>query len=308
MRALRTLLLAVAMVLLVATPGAARPFPDVIDLPAGFQPEGIDVGRGTTFYTGSLATGAVFGGNLRTGEGDEVVPPHDGRVSVGLKFDRGRLFVAGGPTGQAYVYDARSGDDLAVYQLTSDPTTFVNDVVVTGDAAWFTDSFRPVLYRVPVGPGGRPGAQAAVEGVPLSSDYVHADGFNVNGIDASPSGKSLIIVQSSTGMVFRVDPDTGVADEVELSGGDASFGDGILLEGRTLYVVQNFLNRVAVVSLAPGLGSGVVVRHLTDPDLDVPTTIARSGARLYVVNARFGVADPAEATYSVARLGRSPGA
>ena len=31
--------------------------------------------------------------------------------------------------------------------------SFVNDVVVTGDAAWFTDSFRAVIYRVDLGDG-----------------------------------------------------------------------------------------------------------------------------------------------------------
>jgi sugar lactone lactonase YvrE len=280
----------------------AQPFPDVIDLPVGFQPEGIDVGRGSTAYVGSLAAGAVYRVDLRTGAGDEVVPPRAGRVAVGLKFAAGRLFVAGGPTGQAYVYDASSGEELAVYQLTTDPGTFINDVVVTKNAAWFTDSFRPVLYRVPIAPDGTLGSHADVEEVPLGGDYVQGPDFNVNGIDATPNGKTLVIVQSNTGTLYRVDPATGVADAVELTGGDASFGDGILLEGRTLYVVQNFLDQVAVVSLAPDLGSGVVTGHLTDSDFDVPTTIARFGSALYVVNARFNVADPTTAEYWVAKV------
>jgi sugar lactone lactonase YvrE len=298
------LLLVSSVVFMAAVPAAAKPFPHVIDLPVGWQPEGIDVGRGSTFYAGSLATGAVFRGSLRTGAGSEVVPPHPGRVAVGLKFDRGRLFVAGGPTGQAYAYDAASGQDVAMYQLTTDPNTFVNDVVVTERAAWFTDSFQPVLYRVPLGPGGAPGSPADVEVLPLGGDYVQGPDFNVNGIDATPSGKTLVIVQSNTGLLYRVDPSTGVADRVELTGGDASFGDGILLEGRTLYVVQNQLNRVAVVALEPGLGSGTIVRTITDPDLDVPTTIARIGGSNVVANARFGVADPATADYWLTRLPR----
>ena len=62
---------------------------------------------------------------------------------------RNRLFVAGGPTGKAFVYDAATGADLASYQLAPRGTaaTFVNDVVVTGKGACFTDSAEPAAVR-----------------------------------------------------------------------------------------------------------------------------------------------------------------
>lgn len=102
------LLTAVALVLLVLAPAAAAlPFPDVIDLPDGFQPEGIATGRGTTFFVGSLADGAVYRGDLRTGRGQVLVPGREGAVTVGIEVDRrNRVFAAGGATGQAAVYDA----------------------------------------------------------------------------------------------------------------------------------------------------------------------------------------------------------
>ena len=295
------ILLASVLVLVLATAAAARPFPGVIALPTGFQPEGIAVGKGHTFYVGSIPTGAIYRGDLRTGEGSVLVPAQTGRAAIGLAADqRNRLFVAGGPTGRAYVYDARTGASLASFQLAtgSDPT-FVNDVVVTRDAAWFTDSFRPVLYRLAIAPGG---ALGAVSTVPLTGDFALEPGFNVNGIDATPNGKTLVIVQSNTGKLFTVDPATGVARELALSGGDVSLGDGILLDGKTLYVVQNRIHRVAVVALAPDLASGTIVGHLTNPALDVPTTIAEFGSRLYAVNARFGVTDPGTAEYDVVQL------
>jgi hypothetical protein len=62
-------------------------FPEIIPLPDGWQPEGIAVGRGASFYVGSLLTGAVYGGDLRTGEGEIVVPPQEGRIAVGLAVD-----------------------------------------------------------------------------------------------------------------------------------------------------------------------------------------------------------------------------
>jgi sugar lactone lactonase YvrE len=302
MTAARMLAVFAGLALLVAAPAGARPFPDVIPLPTGFQPEGIDI-RGKSFYVGSIPSGAVYRGDLRTGTGAVLVPPQPGRAAIGLDVDaRGRIFVAGGPTGQAYVYDARTGASLASYQLAAGGPTFVNDVIVTKDAAWFTESRQAVLYRVPIGRNGRLGAQADVETVPLAGDFELAAGFNVNGIDATRGGKTLVVVQSNLGRLYTVDPETGEADLVELSGGDVRFGDGILLDGRTLYVVQNQLNRVAVVELRTDLASGTIVEQLTDPALDVPTTIAEFGRWLYAVNARYGTPDPATAAYSVLRL------
>ncbi len=302
MIAARTLAVLTGLLLLVAAPASARPFPDVIPLPNGFQPEGIDI-RGKSFYVGSIPTGAVYRGDLRTGAGSVLVPPQTGRAAIGLDVDaRGRIFVAGGPTGQAYVYDARTGAGLASYQLAAGSPTFVNDVVVTRDAAWFTESQQAVLYRVPIGRRGALGSQADVETVPLTGDFELAAGFNVNGIDATPSGKKLVIVQSNLGRLYTVDAKTGAADLIELSGGDVSFGDGILLDRRKLYVVQNQLNRVAVVQLSRGLRSGTIIEHLTDPALDVPTTIAEFRKSLYAVNARFGTPNPATAVFSVIRL------
>ncbi len=298
MRTLRSLTLLLGLTLALALPAAAAPFPGVISLPNGFQPEGIAIGKGTTFYVGSLAAGAVYSGDLRTGAGAVLVQPQAGRVSVGLEFDGGLLYVAGGPTGRAYVYDAATGSPVASYQLTTDPS-FINDVVVTKDAAYFTDSFQPVLYRVPL--GGAPGVTV----IPLGGDFTFVPGaFNTNGIDATPNGKTLVIVNSTLGALYTVDPATGVADQIELSSGTVSSGDGILLDGRTLYVVQNFLNQVAVVSLAPDLSAGVLVATLTDPSFRIPTTIDEFGDNLYAVNARFGTPPTPDTEYEVVRFSK----
>ncbi len=98
-----------ALVVLATTAAAKATFPETIPLPNGFQPEGISIGKGTTFYVGSIPTGAVYRGNLRTGAGRVLVPGAAGRAAIGIEFDRGRLFVAGGQTGKAFVYDATTG-------------------------------------------------------------------------------------------------------------------------------------------------------------------------------------------------------
>jgi sugar lactone lactonase YvrE len=292
---------ALAAVLVAGSPGASGPFPQVIQLPRGFQPEGIEVGRGTTFYVGSVANGAIYRGNLRTGTGAILVAGETGKAATGIERDsRNRLFVAGAGTGKAHVYNARTGSLIRTYTLaTSD--TFINDVVVTRSAAVFTDSRKAVLYRVPIGPGGALGASHTI---PLSGDFSLAGGFNLNGIDATPNGKTLIAVQSNKGKLFRIAPATGVAREISLGAESVPNGDGILLTGKTLYIVQNQQNRVAVIALSANLASGRVVTRLSDPDFSVPTTIDDLGRRLYAVNARFGTPNPGSADYQVVQLAK----
>jgi sugar lactone lactonase YvrE len=299
---LMTALLAL-VITLVASPSVAlaQPFPDIIQLPNGFRPEGIAI-RGTTFYTGSLSGAAdkgVFRGDIRTGESSQLIPGNGGPF-VGMKVDvRGRLWIAGGPTGRGYAYDATTGALLRSFDFATAPT-FVNDVIVTEDAAWFTESMAPRLYRVAIGPGGAIGAATTVD---LTGKIEVVQGFNLNGIAATPDGSTLIVVNSSTGKLYAIDAETIATREIDLGGATVTAGDGILLQGRTLYVVRNQLNQIAVIRLTPDLASGSVARVITNQAFQVPTTIARHGSALYAVNARFGVTDP-NATYTVVRVDR----
>jgi sugar lactone lactonase YvrE len=302
---MRRLVLLLTTLACLAVPAAlARgSFPETIPLPNGFAPEGIAVGKGDTFYVGSIPTGAVYAGSLRTGTGNVLVPGATGHAATGLEYNHGRLWVSGAATGKAFVYSAQTGALLNELQLaTSAGPTFINDVVVTGRAAYFTDSMRPVIYKVAKLSTGSPGAVTAIS---LTGDYQHIAGeFNLNGIDATPSGKSLLAVQSFTGKLFTIDPKTGATKLIDLGGATLPNGDGILLHGRTLYVVQNQLDKIAVVTLNPSLTRGAVTREITDDDFDVPTTIDKFGKWLYAVNARFGRASGPDATYQVVQVRR----
>src|SRR5829696_2487699 len=294
MRSMRFFVVAVfAALLLLLIAVAAKPFPTHIDLPNGFRPEGIAIGPKHTFYVGSIPTGAVVRGDLRTGALSTLVPAQEGRAAIGIDIDRrGRLFVAGGPTGHGYVYDASTGQTLADYTFTG-PPAFINDVVVTRTAAWFTDSLNAFLYRVPIAPDGTLGAATAV---PLTGDIVYQAGFNVNGIDATPNGKTLVIVQSNTGLVFTVNQD-GVTEQIDL-GGALVPGDGLLLQGRTLYaVVRTPVDQILVIRLSADLSAGTVVRSITSADFSGPTTIDRFGSRIYAVNGRFSVPPTPDTEY-----------
>ena len=268
-------------------------FPSVISLPTGFSPEGIAIGRGGTLFVGSIPTGAIYRADAATGTGSVLVPTQPGRQGSGIKVDqRNRLFVAGGFSGQAYVYDGDSGATLGVYQLTA-PGTLVNDVVLTKDAAYFTDSFLPVLYRLPLPRNGRLPAAGSAQTIPLTGDFVTVPGqINGNGIAATPDGKTLIVVNTASGVLYRVDAATGRSARIDLGGADVVTGDGIILDGRDLYVVQGAFNRITVVRLSRDLSSGEVVRTITSGDFRFPSTIAELGGSLYAVNARFDVAPP----------------
>jgi hypothetical protein len=271
--------------------GTYRPFPDTIPLPDGFGPEGIASGNGTTFFVGSIPTGDIFCGDLRTGEGEVCIDAPEERAAIGIKFDprSGFLFVAGGPTGEAYVYNVETGETVAELQLTTG-ASFINDVVITKDAAYFTNSAQPVLYRVPLERNGQLSGNGIVEEIPLDEDFnFRAGEFNANGIAATPNGKTLIIVNSWEGVLYTVDLATGDTAPIDLGGDTVMFGDGILLQGKTLYVVRNQLNQIAVVELNSDLTAGTVVDTITSANFEVPTTIARFGNNLYAVNARFGL-------------------
>jgi sugar lactone lactonase YvrE len=276
-----------------AASGQSARFPSRIELPNGFRPEGIAI-KGKSFFVGSLGTGAIYRGDLRTGTGTVINNGEaTGAASVGLAVDQnGRVFAAGGATGKARVVDGRTGELITVIQLTSG-ATFVNDVVIAQGSAWFTDSVNPVLYRVPLDLVGQ------VQTVPLTGAIVYGAGNNVNGIDATADGKTLVLVQTNAGKLFTTDQ-TGVTKEIVVTSDTVPSvpnGDGILLEGRTLYVVQNRLNVIAVIKLDKGLASGTVSERLSDPGFDVPTTIDRFGNHLYAVNARFTTPPTPDTSY-----------
>jgi sugar lactone lactonase YvrE len=281
----------------------ANLFPDEISLPTGFFPEGIAIGNGPIAYLTSLANGDVYKLDLATGRG-RTLTPGPGTGAVGIALDSfGRLFVAGGAAGSAWVIDSATGRILAIYHL-GVGGTFVNDFVLTPDAAFATDSVSPVLYKLPFGRGGALPSQSDVKRIPLSGDLVFQEGWNANGIVRTPDNEALLVVQSNTGHLYRVNPTTGVGTQVDLGGGSLLDGDGMLLEGNTLYVVQNLTNRVSVVRLNAAGTKGRVIEVRTDPRFDTPTTIASFGDRFYLPNARFGNPDPATATFTVVAIPR----
>jgi sugar lactone lactonase YvrE len=292
------------------TSATAQSFPETIPLPNqdlyGFQPEGITLGHGSTAYVGSLADGSIYEADLRTGEGRMLVQGSPGlMLTVGLDFDEssGYLFAAGGIFGDARIYDTKTGELVDRLVLGMGEPSWINDVVVTRDAAYFTDSFGPHtyfgphIYKVPLDSQGAP--IGPVQPLRLVGDWF--DVFptspeelviNANGIVATPDNGTLIVVNSASGRLYTVDPDTGIATEINLGGVGVPYGDGLVLRGKTLYVVQNLLNQVSVFTLSPDYSVATYTHSLTSGGFDTPSTADLFGPWLYVVNARFSVCMP----------------
>jgi sugar lactone lactonase YvrE len=279
----------VAAMVLIGTAAVAKPASDVIVLPGASSAEGITDGHGSTFYAGDLFAGDIYRGDIQKGTAELFIDAPDGRQATGMNFDdtTGLLYVAGAFTGQAYVYDTNTGSTVASYQF-ADPTTgpVINDVALTKEGAWFTNSTAPVLYFVPF--DGEPGA---FETLSLSGPASDTSGdFNNNGIVATPDGGTLIVAHSGNGELYTVDPSSGESALIE--GVSVPNVDGIILRGRKLWAVQNFSNQISAVRLSPDLSSGSVDHVITSSHFEVPATAALFGSRLGVTNTKFDTGFP----------------
>jgi sugar lactone lactonase YvrE len=302
---------------------AADPaFPPLIALPDGFSPEGIETGRGSRFYVGNLAGGDLLRGDYRTGIVETLAPsPGPGASAAGLKIDprTNHLFVSAITFG-ARVYDAGTGALRQAYPFTTPGpfALFINDVVVTRDAAFFTDSCSTTLFKLPLGPGGRLPDPSAVQALALTGEFEfvpipYPGGAypcypNMNGIAATDNGQWLIVNNTATERLYRVDPRTGASVQIEILNAPFAtpFTDGLLLHGTTLYSVENFMNRIAVIELSQDLLTGTIARYIESPSFDVPTTAAFFGSAIYAVNARFRAdgSVPPEVDDDVVRVSR----
>jgi len=276
-----------------ATAAPARTSPYVLPGVDVF-PEGIAT-QGGTYYVSSTTDGTIYRGDVRERAARVFLPGGtDGRTTaVGVAVAGDRLVVAGGSTGLVFVYDTTTRALVARFSNgVTDGSTFLNDVAIApnGDA-YVTDSLRPVLYRIPA--ASLSTARAGTQPLPGFVDFTgtaleYQQGFNANGIEATPDGRYLLVVQSNTGRLFRIATADRSVRRVDLGGASLSAGDGMLLTGgRTLYVVRNALAVITEVKLRPDYLSGVVRGETTDPSFRFPTTLDEARGRVLVVNSQF---------------------
>ncbi len=298
-----------------AYPGAAehhRCAPASVPLPDGFRPEGITSGPGTTFYAGSVGDGAIWRGDLRTGRGAYLLPAAAGRSLRGLQHDArtGLVWAVGNDAAGAKVWAVNARTGAVVHAIDVPGGAFLNDLVVTRTAVWVTDSRVDRLTRVALTAAGRPTA-AAPTYLPLTGAWPATTpaGLGANGIRRLADGQ-LVLNNSTAGGLFSVDARTGVAAKIPVTGGNPLVsGDGLELRGGTLYDVRGSgTSTVTVLTLRRTDGGWKATNRgdISSPLLDVPSTATLNHGALYAVNARFGVASPTTATYSVTRLPLRP--
>ncbi len=188
------------------------------------------------------------------------------------------------------------------------------DVILTREAAYFTDSNNPRIFKVSLKPTGQPDGPAIEIPIP-GFNYVFDPifiGINMNGIVASPDGRYLIVNNMTTGELYRIDTyDNYATHVIPISNQPPAYfqwGDGLLPDGKNLYICQNFVNKIAVIRLSPDLKAGNFLKDLTNPDhFREPATIADKGSYLYAVNAYFGDTfglgiDPASQTMEIVKV------
>lgn len=285
--------------------------PETIDLPAGIRPEGITSGPGTTYYVGSLADGRIVTGDLLTGSVETLLPGAPGRALRGLFHDDhcGMVWAVGGVTadgvtvGHVWCVDASTG--AVMHDVVVPGAGFLNDLVVTEDRVWVTDSRVDRLTVI-----GHDHATMTATGptfVPLGGAWPAGDGSfnNANGIRLLPDG-DIVLNNSRFGGLWQVEPASGEARSIPVSGGPGIIGgDGLETDGSVLYNVRGSGQReVSVLRLSP-TSTGWAAKWSgarTDETLDVPSTATLAGGWLWAVNARFGVASPGTAPYWLTRL------
>lgn len=252
-------------------------------------PEGIAHLNGSkNFYVGSTTDGTIFRGTLGQKDTEVFFPPVAERpTAVGMKVDaQNRLFVAGGGSGKVFVYDTVGKTLLKTLTTPAASATFLNDITLTPDAAYITDSQRPILFRVSRSETSLGEIENWLDFTGTALEY--QSGFNLNGIASTPDGQYLIVVQSNTGKLFRITVADKSVAEISLNGGaTVKNGDGILLDGQTLYVVRNQDVIIVPVTLSADFSTGILGTPFSDDSLRYPTTIAQEGKRLLVVNAQF---------------------
>jgi sugar lactone lactonase YvrE len=273
-----------------AAAGAVERAGRAYDLPeAGVFLEGIGVDdRSDLVYVSATnRDGTIYRGRVGSGRLDVWVGPRAGDDGRGIDVDdRGRVFVAGGPAAEVRVFD-RSGRLLAELP-TGEPGSFLNDVTIGPDgAAYVTDSSLPRIWRVARVRGvwtidlWRDVSDTVTYTAPLTD-------FDLGGIAVTPDRRYFLTTQGTTGQLWRVDLRTRRIVEVALDGAALVNADGIVLRGRTLYVVQNFTRQVSRLALAHGWGSArTVAVQATSADRTF-TTAKLAGGRLLLVDSKFG--------------------
>ena len=245
-------------------------------------PEGIVTTDGG-FLVSATVDGTIFRGDLSGGSID-VFAAATQPMAAGMAIDdEGALWVAGGSTGNVYRYDVATGVLTGVFTSPPSANIYLNDLALGIDGSvYVTDSNRPVMYRIP--PAAAPGPMDAWIDFAYTPVTYHV-GFNLNGIVMSPDDRWLVVVQTNTGRLFRIDVSDRSVLPIEVEA-DLTNGDGLVLDGQTLYVVRNENEEIVPVVLSEDFARGEAARPIRADAFTFPTAAALVDGALLVVDAQ----------------------
>jgi hypothetical protein len=308
-----TRLLAAGLAVLAAAPAAPANLQRIRshELPGPHAfPESIGVDRATrAFFTGSLIDGTVYRGTLDAPKARVFLAAgSDGRTNVaGVKVDRHRrVWLADAFNGRVLVYD-RAGRLRHTFALAGPGSPTVNDIAFAGGVAYVTDSARPFLYRIRLRAASTPGTTTIQPWLDVSPTVSYATGdgprgVNLNGIVASRDGRTLLVVQTNTGALFRIDVGSRQINRVDVDGTNLLFGDGLLRLGNTLYVARNAANEIVELKLRADWHEAVVTTIISNHRLAFPTALAELRGRLLITNAQLNAAAAPKLPFTVLDL------
>ncbi|MGV8849354.1 MAG: SMP-30/gluconolactonase/LRE family protein [Propionibacteriaceae bacterium] len=266
----------------------------VVGATGGSKFEGIGLDERTgAFYVSEVTGGEIHRGQVSRADTAQWLDGDgtDGRFTArGVTVDdAGRVYVAGGPN----AIDHPGAPDLWVYSQdgrlltalrTGVPNAFLNDVAIGPDgAAYFTNSNAPQVFRV----AKKGGVWSVKTWADATGTITTSAGFNLGGIVVSPDRRSLVVAQGNAGKLWRFDLRSRGVSPIDIGDANLVNADGLVLQGRTLWVVRNFSRVLTTLHLGPNAATArLVSEQPTDPDR-VFTTAKFAQGRLLLVDSKF---------------------
>ncbi len=252
-------------------------------------PEGLTYSKKfKAIYTGSMMTGQLFAATKGTRRFNDLSMENTTKniASLGMEEENGNLYVATGPNGTIEVFDIPTQKKINAYIVPkglSKDQIFINDVAINGKTKGFvTDSFRPVIYSfVPHSKNAELEVWLDLENTGIQ----FKEGYNLNGIVLTKKAKYLLVIQTNTGKLYRIDTTTKETIEVKLTGESLLYGDGLSIRKKKLYVALNVSGAVAKVDLNDDFSTGTVT--IVKEGFQFPTAVAVTGKKLYVLNSHL---------------------
>lgn len=255
-----------------------------IELPFGFQPEGVTAGPPGILFVGSV-NAKVPGTVVKIDVARRMIVKTfnvNTPLVAGMWYNRPRKYLVLAATTRVIVLDTITGNTVKKCEI--EAAGFLNDIVIYKGNIYVTDSFKQVLHVLSIK------KSCDHKTVPLPETDFYPGEFNMNGI-AKYEGQ-LLVSQSTAGKIYQVDPFT-FATRVVIDRQPGA--DGLVVKNSLLYTVKGPYNKIQVVKLSMNAwGEIIAVRigQIRNKAFRFPSTGAFVNGDICVCNSRFDEFSP----------------